>query len=117
MFEPFPQTQRWLHNDSTPRHIAPAIADSGMVAWQYLPEIAPADALSLTGGKVTLLGGLNPLELQAWTPEETYETCIEVLKSFGGNNRCVLAAGGSVNQVPIPNLKAMFKAADDYEIL
>lgn len=117
MFEPFPHTQRWLHNDSTARHIAPAIADSGMVAWQYLPEIAPADALSLTGGKVTLLGGLNPLELQAWTPEETYETCIEVLKSFGGNNRCVLAAGGSVNQVPIPNLKAMFKAADDYEIL
>jgi hypothetical protein len=56
------------------------------------------------------------LELQAWDAEETYRKCTEVLKSFGGNNRCVLAAGGSVNQVPIANLKAMFKAADDYKI-
>lgn len=116
LFEQFPNTQRWLHNDSTARHVAPAIADSGMAAWQYLPEISPADALKLTGGKVTLLGGLNPLEMQKWTEEETYDKCVEVLKSFGGNNKCVLAAGGSVNQVPIANLKAMFKAADEYKL-
>ena len=116
LFKEFPNTQRWLHNDSTARHVAPAIADSGMVAWQYLPEISPQDALSLTGGKVTLLGGLSPLELQRLTPEETYTKCIEVLKSFGGNNRCVLAAGGSINQVPIENLKAMFKAADEFKL-
>lgn len=116
MFKEFPNTQRWLHNDSTARHVAPAIADSGMVAWQYLPEINPHDALELTRGKVTLLGGLSPLDLQKWTADETYDKCIEVLKSFEGKNRCVLAAGGSINQVPIANLKAMFKAADDYKI-
>lgn len=116
LFADFPHTQRWLHNDSTARHVAPAIADSGMLAWQYLPDIPPREALELTKGKVTLIGGLSPLELKDWTEEETYEKCTEVLKSFGGNNKFVLAAGGSVNQVPIANLKAMFKAADDYKI-
>ena len=116
MFKEFPNTQRWLHNDSTARHVAPAIADSGMVAWQYLPSIDPKEALELTKGKVTLLGGLKPLELQNLTDDETYDKCIEVLKSFKGNNKFVLGAGGSINQVPIENLKAMFKAADDYKI-
>ena len=78
--------------------------------------IAPMEALELTKGRVSLLGGLSPLDLKDWTEEETYNNCTEVLKSFGGNNKFVLAAGGSVNQVPIANLKAMFKAADDYKI-
>ncbi len=116
LFADFPNTQRWLHNDSTARHVAPAIADSSMVAWQYLPEIPPMEALELTKGRVSLLGGLSPLDLKDWTEEETYDNCTEVLKSFGGNNKFVLAAGGSVNQVPIENLKAMFRAADDYKI-
>ncbi len=116
LFEQFPHTQRWLHNDSTARHVAPEIAESGMVAWQYLPDISPQDALELTKGKITLLGGLDPLQLKDWNEDEAYEKCIEMLKSFNGNNRCVLAAGGSVNQVPVPNLRAMFRAADDYRI-
>lgn len=116
IFEEFPNTQKWLHNDSTARHVAPAIGDSGMAVWQYHPDISPQDALKLTKGNVTLLGGLNPLELQKWTAEETYNKCIEVLTFFGGNNKCVLAAGGSVNQVPVDNLMAMFKAADDFKI-
>lgn len=116
MFKEFPNTQRWLHNDSTAHHVAPAIAEAGMVAWQYLPSINPQDALELTQGKVTLLGGLSPLDLQHWTADETYDKCREVLKSFEGNNKCVLGAGGSINQIPIENLKAMFKAADDYKI-
>lgn len=116
LFKEFPNTQRWLHNDSTARHVAPAIADSGMVAWQYLPSINPHEALELTKGKVSLLGGLSPLDLQKWTADETYENCTQLLKSFSGNTKFVLAAGGSINQVPIDNLMAMFKAADDYKI-
>jgi uroporphyrinogen-III decarboxylase len=116
LFREFPHTQRWLHNDSTARHIAHVIPDSGMVAWQYHPSITPQDALALTQGKVTLLGGLDPLDLQNWTVHETYDNCIEVLKSFKGNPKCVLGAGGSINQVPIENTRAMFKAADDFRL-
>ncbi len=116
IFAEFPDTQPWLHNDSTARHVAPAIGDSGMAVWQYHPGISPRDAFELTKGNVTLLGGLSPLDLQKWTVEETYDKCIEVLKSFNGNSKFVLAAGGSVNQVPNANLMAMFKAADDFKI-
>ena len=87
-----------------------------MVAWQYHPSITPQDALTLTEGKVTLLGGLNPVELAGLTEEETVKKCNEVIDSFGGNNRCVLAAGGSINQVPLANLRAMFRVADERKI-
>lgn len=116
LFTEFPNTQRWLHNDSTARHVAPYISKGGMVAWQYHPSITPHDALELTEGKVTLLGGLSPVELAGLTVEETIEKCTEVLKSFEGNTKCVLAAGGSVNQVPIENLRAMFRVADEFKI-
>ena len=116
IFENFPDTQAWLHNDSTARHIAPAIADSCMVIWHYHPDILPQDALELTRGKISLIGGISPLELQSWTAEETYKKSTEVLKSFKGNNKFVLAAGGSVNEVSIDNLMAMFQAADDFRI-
>lgn len=116
LFAEFPNTQRWLHNDSTARHIAHMIPKGGMVAWQYHPSITPEDALKLTDNKVTLLGGLNPVELAGLTEEQTVEKCKAVLESFGGNPRCVLAAGGSINQVPIANLRAMFRVADEYKI-
>lgn len=116
LFAEFPHTQRWLHNDSTARHVAPLISKGGMVAWQYHPDISPQDALALTENKVTLLGGLNPVELAGFTEEETIQKCNEVIDSFGGNNRCVLAAGGSINQVPLANLRAMFRVADQRSI-
>ena len=116
LFAEFPHTQRWLHNDSTARHVAHLIPKADMVAWQYHPSITPQDALELTDNKVTLLGGLAPVELAGLTVEQTIQKCNEVIDSFQGNPRCVLAAGGSINQVPIENLKAMFQVADQRKI-
>ena len=116
LFAEFPNTQRWLHNDSTARHVAPCISKGGMRAWQYHPSITPQEAVELTENKVTLLGGLNPVELAGLSEEETIIKCNEVIDSFQGNSRCVLAAGGSINQVPIANLRAMFRVADERKI-
>lgn len=116
LFAEFPNTQRWLHNDSTARHIAPDISKGGMVAWQYHPSITPSDAIELTENKVTLLGGISPVELAGLSEEEAIIKCNEVLKSFNGNSRCVLSTGGSVNQVPLANLRAMMRCADEFKI-
>ena len=70
----------------------------------------------MTGNKVTLLGGLNPVERASLSVEQTMEKCNQVIDSFQGNPRCVLAAGGSINQVPIENLRAMFRVADERKI-
>lgn len=116
IFKEFPNMQRWLHNDANAAHLFSEIKDGGWDAWQYAPSIDPLAALEGSEGKVTLMGGLNPVALQKKTPEETYDLCIETLKSFKGNNKLVLGPGGSVNQIPIENLKAILKAADDYKI-
>lgn len=116
IFKEFPKTQFWLHNDAKATHIAHYIAEVGFAAWQYAPSMDVMETYNATKGKVSLLGGLSPVELQSLTEEETYQACIAKLKSFEGHNKFVLGVGGSVNQIPIENLMAMFRAADEFKI-
>lgn len=116
IFEQFPQTEFWLHNDAQAKHLCKLIADSGFKAWQYAPSVDSLEAMEAAGGRISLFGGLSPLKFQHTSAQETYDICIEKLKSFGGNNKFVLGVGGSVNQIPLENLMAMFHAADDYKI-
>ncbi len=112
----FPQTQFWLHNDAKAFHLAEAISESGFSGWQYAPDIPAQALLEKTGGRLSLFGGLNPVELQNLSPEQVYAASMDRLRSFEGNTRCVLGVGGSVNQIPVANLLAMLRAADDYVI-
>lgn len=116
IFAEFPQSQYWLHNDAEATHIAEIIGGIGFHAWQYAPSLDSMETLKVTKGKVSLMGGLSPLTLQKLSAQETYNLCIEKLQSFEGNTKMVLGVGGSVNQIPIENLLAMFKSADDYII-
>lgn len=115
-FKEFPNTQRWLHNDADGNHIIEAIAESKWQAWQYAPNIDPVSAAERSNNQVSLMGGLNPVEMQSKTAEETYDFCIDKLKSFGGNQKLVLGPGGSVNQIAIENLLQILRAADDYKV-
>lgn len=112
----FPKTQFWLHNDAKASHLAQAISESGFVGWQYAPSIPTQELVEKTQGRLSLFGGLNPVEFQSLTPEQVYMASMDKLRSFRGNTRCVLGVGGSVNQIPVANLLAMLHAADDYEI-
>ena len=116
IFKEFPNSQKWLHNDAKANHLAKAIADAGFQAWQYAPSVPSEHAMAETGGRVSLLGGLHPVELQSMSAQQTYDVCMEKPRSFGGNNKFVLGVGGSVNQIPVENLMAMFHAADDYKL-
>lgn len=116
IFREFPDSQPWLHNDAKAGHLAGVIADVGFVAWQYEPALAPETAMARCGGRVSLMGGLSPVEMQSKSVQETYDICIDKLRSFDGNNKYVLGVGGSVNQIPVANLMAMLRAADDYKL-
>lgn len=116
IFSAFPRSQRWLHNDAKAGHLTTAIADAGYVAWQYAPSIPSQKAMEGTGGRVALMGGLNPVEMQSLSAQQTYDVCVEALRAFGGNNKYVLGVGGSVNQIPVENLLAMLRAADEFQI-
>lgn len=116
IFREFPHSEKWLHNDAKADHLAKPIADTGFQTWQYAPSVPSEYAMEQTGGQVTLFGGLNPLDFQKKSAQETYDICVEKLKSFKGNNKYVLGVGGSVNQIPVENLLAMLHAADDFKI-
>lgn len=116
LFAEFPNTQRWLHNDAKAKHLAPYISQCGFKAWQHGTCLNPREAAELTEGKVTMLGGLAPLELAKYSVEETEEVCNKVLDQFAGNSRMVLGAMGSVNQVPIENLLKVMHVCDERKI-
>lgn len=116
IFREFPDVQKWLHNDAGAGHIMQDIAATGWDAWQYSPDIDPVKALEDTAGKVSLLGGLDPVALQSMSAEETYAHCMERLAHFGGNTKCVLGPGGSANQIPMENIMMILKAADDFGV-
>lgn len=117
IFQEFPGTQYWLHNDANTQHLFTQIRDSGFQAWQYAPSLKPEEVLEGTDSKISIIGGLNPVEMQRYSPQETYEKCIHLLESFQGNNKYVLGAGGTINQVPLKCVMAMIHAADDYKII
>ncbi|MDO4621416.1 MAG: uroporphyrinogen decarboxylase family protein [Eubacteriales bacterium] len=116
LFKEFPDSQRWLHNDAQAWHLAESLENVGIQAWQYAKNLNPAELAEKTHNNITLFGGLDPLAFQKISAQETYDICINRLKEFNGNSRLVLGAGGTVNQIPVENLLAILKAADDYKI-
>ncbi len=116
LFKEFPNTQRWLHNDSTTDHIVERIPNGGFVAWQHGTNVSPYDATMRTNGKVSPMGGISPIDLARYNVDETYEACRKVIEGFNGNSRCVLSAAGSINQVPVENILTMLKVADETKI-
>lgn len=114
LFAAFPQTQAWLHNDAKAGHIISDIANSGFLAWQFAPSLDLEEVVEKSAGKIALIGGLSPLEMQNFSPQQMYDAAIEVLQNFRGNKRCVLSAGGSLNQVSVENALMMLRAADEF---
>ncbi len=115
LHQTFPNTQFWLHNDSTTSHIVNQIPDLGVVAWQSGPVIEGYQGVMETENKVSVMGGLNPVELAGYDVDKTIEVCTALLKSFKGNPRCVMSTAGSINQVPLENIRAMMDLADKFK--
>lgn len=116
LFAEFPNTQRWLHNDANAKHIAHLIPKCGFKAWQYGPCMTAKEAAELTGNQVTLFGGFKPLELANMSLEEVETKLNELFDEFDGNPKQVVATMGSVNQVPLENLKLILKMCDERKI-
>lgn len=116
VFAEFPNTQRWYHNDANAGHIASAIPDGGICAWQYGPSVQPREAAKQTQNKIALMGGLPPIDFAQYSAEETEEACNQLIDEFDGNSRFVLSAGGSINQTPVENLLVMLQVADKRKI-
>lgn len=112
----FPDAVKILHNDAEAAHLAGAIGDTKFDYWHVGSCVNLLKAREDSHGKITLIGGLDPIREVAELDQKTlYETAAERLQEYGGDDKLILSAGGFVNYgTPPENIKAIVKAVQKY---
>jgi len=91
------------------------LPDAGfnMLNWGKQTDIA--DVIARIGGRMCLMGNVNPLEIAVrGTPEDVYDETTLVLEKSGGDG-IILSVGGGVSPgMPRQNIVAMQKALADF---
>ena len=112
----FPDTVKILHNDAEAAHLAGAIGDTDFDYWHVGSCIDIQKAREDSHGKITLIGGLDPIrEVAKLPPESLYDTAVKRLEAMGGDDRMILSAGGFVNYGTSPeNIKEVVRAVQEH---
>jgi uroporphyrinogen decarboxylase len=100
------------HNDAKTRPFLADLPDTGFDVLNWSHNLDVLEAREKTGGKLCLMGNVNPLELGTrGTPEEVKTAALEILRKTGGDG-VILSMGGGVSAgTPCPNIAAMLAAA------
>jgi uroporphyrinogen-III decarboxylase len=86
---------------------------TGLSSFSY--EIDPTVVAENLGGKVYLLGNVNPMLMLSGSREEVKEAAKECLTALAPSGGFVLSDGGAVCPgTPIENLAALVEAAEEY---
>jgi len=116
IFTAFPEN--WVkvyHNDANTQPFAEDLPDAGMdvLNWTYRFDLA--EARRRTGGKITLMGNVAPLELGVrGTPQQVKEAGLALLRQ-AGDSRFILSLGGGVSPgTPKANIMALLEAAREF---
>ena len=117
IFDAFPNTEFWLHNDADSIHLAECIAECGFSVWHMGYFNSVTEAAERTKGKLSICGNLKPIDFAKINPTEAYAACVDELKSFGGNTKLIISTGGFIGMgTPIENILAMMRAANEFVI-
>jgi uroporphyrinogen decarboxylase len=103
------------HNDANVEACLEHIPDAGFNVLNWGKQTDIADVIDRVGGRICLMGNVNPLEIGVrGTPEEVYGAAMEVLeKSYGKG--IILSVGGGVSPgMPGENIRAMQKALNEF---
>ena len=100
------------HNDTpTVQKILGGISETGfnVLNWSY--SIDFAQTRELTGGKMCLMGNVDPLSIVArGTPEQVKQASLEVLRQSESKGIILSVGGGTSPGTPKENLRAMIEA-------
>jgi len=70
---------------------------------------------SLMGGKVVLLGNVNPMLIHSGTPQEIIEASRTVIETLGPHNGFILQDGNNIPPgTPVRNINAMMEASERF---
>jgi uroporphyrinogen-III decarboxylase len=87
----------------------------GSVHWQ-LDRTDMARAKRLFGGKFSMEGNVPTSLIATGTPQEVREHCRRLIETCGQGGGYILAAGASMDNPKVENLKAMVAAAREYGV-
>lgn len=103
------------HNDANARPCLKELPETGFDVLNWSHKIAVSEAWEKTGGRMTLMGNVAPLDLGVrGTPEEVRQATEAVLQE-GADRRLILSVGGGVSPgMPAENIRAMEAALAEW---
>jgi hypothetical protein len=87
----------------------------GSIHW-YFDKTDMARAKRIFGGKFSMEGNVPTSLIVTGTPQEVKEHCRRLIETCGKGGGYILAAGASMDNPKIDNLKAMVAAAKEYGV-
>ena len=110
--------ENWIkiyHNDADINACAAHLPDAGFQVLNWGKQTDIEDAKEKTGGRICLMGNVNPLEIGVQgTPDEVFQATTEVLEKSKGEG-IILSVGGGVSPgMPRENILAMQKALNEF---
>lgn len=102
------------HNDANVRPLLSQLPDTGFDVLNWGHNVPVAEAAQKTGGKMCLMGNVNPLDIGVrGTPEQVEAAARDVLASAqAASAPLILSVGGGVSPgMPADNIRALVRAA------
>lgn len=114
--EAFPKD--WVkvfHNDANVRPFLQHLPATGFDVLNWTYNIPVTEARAKTGGRMCLMGNVNPLGIATQgTPEQVRLAAIEVLDNSAGEGLILSLGGGMSPGIPAANLRALAGAAGEW---
>jgi len=103
------------HNDADINACLDYLPDAGFNVLNWGKQTDISDVIDRVGGKICLMGNVNPLEVAVrGTPEEVKDATLEVLEKSGGEGIILSVGGGTSPGMPKENMLAMLEALNEF---
>ena len=103
------------HNDASVEACLEHLPDCGFNVLNWGKQTDIADVIDRIGGRMCLMGNVNPLEIGVrGTPEEVRAATLDVLEKSRGENIILSVGGGTSPGMPRENIRAMLDALDEF---
>jgi uroporphyrinogen-III decarboxylase len=104
------------HNDANVKPFLPDLPDTGFDVLNFSHNLDIAEARERTGGRMCLMGNVNPLEVGVrGSTEEVRAASLEVLRKMKGTGMVLSVGGGVSPGMPGGNIRAMISAVREFE--
>ena len=113
LFAEFPAAVKFMHNDGDAAHLVDVLPECGMDIWHMGPRVSLQVAKARIGGRVALMGNLDPLRVMLDGSDEQFEAeCRSLIQAGRPGGGFVFSTGGELSPGTDPErVRAMLRLA------